>query len=82
MFLLKMEDKKRSSGKPKDVFKEFNLKIIKKYERDIMKTIEYNREYAKTKIEELPIKYSIAAYIQYVKPGDFDDILQRWISTK
>lgn len=80
MFPQKMEDKKQIVNKPKNVFNEIRLKI--EYKNDILKTIEHNREYVKDKIKELPIKFSIQLHIQYEKPGDFDDILQRWISTK
>jgi len=66
--------------KPKDVFKEIPLKI--EYKSDILKSIKYNRNLIKKEIKELPIKFRIHAHIQYEKPGDFDDIIQRWISTK
>jgi hypothetical protein len=76
----KTKNKPKKDDKLKDVLNEISLTI--KYKNDILKTIEYNRDYVKKEIKELPIKFRILAHIQYEKPGDFDDILQRWISTK
>ena len=66
--------------KVSQVFKEIQLKI--EYSRDVLKTVKHNKKFIKEKIKELPIKFRIQANIRYEKPGDSNDVIERWVSTK